>query len=152
VLLASCAAPGYFPGRVVAGRPLIDGGFAANNPSACALAEAARVEGGCTDRVRLLSLGTGAAPSPIGADDVVEWGLLEWAPRAIAELLEAQVAAADYQCAQLLGDRYLRLQPEIPRHLRAMDDAGNVAGLMDAARQFLEAGAEKELLGWYSAA
>ncbi len=149
VLLASCAAPGYFPGRVVAGRALIDGGFAANNPAACALAEAARFEGGDTSKVRLLSLGTGASPSPITASDIAEWGMLEWAPRAITELLEAQVAAADYQCAQLLGERYLRLQPELPRHLRAMDAAENVAGLMDAARQFLEAGAEKELLDWF---
>jgi uncharacterized protein len=148
VLLASCAAPGYFPGRVVAGRPLIDGGFAANNPSACALAEAARLSGGDASKVRLLSLGTGAAPSPIDASDIAEWGLLEWAPRAVSELLEAQVAAADYQCAQLLGDRYLRLQPGIPRHLRAMDAAANVAGLMDAARQFLEARGEAALMKW----
>jgi patatin-like phospholipase/acyl hydrolase len=147
VLLASCAAPGYFPGRVVAGRPLIDGGFAANNPALCALAEAVRVHGSF-DRVRVLSLGTGAAPSPIAADDIVEWGLLEWAPRAISELLEGQVAAADYQAAQLLGSRYLRLQPEIPRHLRAMDRASSVPGLMLEARRFLAGGAEERLMEW----
>jgi patatin-like phospholipase/acyl hydrolase len=151
VLLASCAAPGYFPGVELAGRPLVDGGLAANNPSACAVAEAIRLKGGAAQDVRLLSLGTGAAPEPIHAGALAEWGFVEWAPRILGQMFVMQAAAVDYVCAELLGDRYLRAQPEVPEAIRALDDADAVPALMDAARAYLTEDREAALVAFVDA-
>jgi len=111
VALRTSAAPAYFP--IYQG--YIDGGVVANNPSMCALAQAINPEtGGQRLReVTLLSVGTGANSRFLAEQDA-DWGLVQWAPHLFSLMIEGGGGLADYQCRQVLGKRYLRLNPTIP--------------------------------------
>lgn len=112
VALRTSAAPTYFPVH----QGFIDGGVIANNPSTCALAQALNPEtGGQTvDQVALLSLGTGRNPKYLEAESA-DWGLAQWAPHLVSLMLEGSVDNADYQCRQILGGRYMRINPLLPQ-------------------------------------
>lgn len=109
--LYTSAAPTYFP--IVDG--YIDGGVVANNPSMCALAQALHPETGGQrlEDVILLSMGTGFNPRYLESQDG-DWGLVQWAPQILNLMFEGSAGLADYQCRQLLGDRYLRVNPVLP--------------------------------------
>lgn len=111
VALYTAAAPTYFP--IVQG--YIDGGVVAGNPSMCALAQALHVPTGGQqlEQVVLLSIGTGYNPRYLEVEDG-DWGLVQWAPHLVNLMLEGSAGLADYQCRQLLGERYFRLNPVLP--------------------------------------
>jgi uncharacterized protein len=113
VALRTSAAPVYFP--IVQG--YIDGGIVANNPSMAALAQVidGRHAGQSPDNVALLSLGTGHLPKFLPVHDG-EWGWIQWIKdlRLLQLILEGTASVADYQCRQLLGSRYHRLDPNLP--------------------------------------
>ncbi|HEY0502376.1 MAG TPA: patatin-like phospholipase family protein [Lysobacter sp.] len=145
VCRASTAAPTYFPahpmkveGRVCA---LIDGGVVANNPTACAIAEAlrkdARVDG--AQNLLVLSVGTGERSRPIDLKSAQEWGALEWAIPIIDVLFDGNTDAVDYIAQHLVGDGYFRLQAELVTGLDDLDDvsATNIAALESMARDYL---------------
>jgi patatin-like phospholipase/acyl hydrolase len=114
VALRTSAAPTFFP--VYQG--YVDGGVVANNPSMCAVAQALHPVIGRQklDDIVLISLGTGSNPKRLEAVDSA-WGLLPWAQRGIVELLiEGTVDVANYQCRQILSDRYHRLNPVLSEH------------------------------------
>lgn len=129
VCRATSAAPTYFPpARItsLAGdvATLVDGGLFANNPAACALAQAAKAVD--LGEVTMVSLGTGAIERPYLFDDAKGWGMAKW-PRPLLDcMFDGQSDTAAHQCQALLGDRFIRLQPALPRDL-AMDDAGETA-------------------------
>jgi patatin-like phospholipase/acyl hydrolase len=133
---ASSAAPTYFePIRVTdaIGRQtytLVDGGVFATNPSMCALAEVSRA-GVAPGIDLLLSLGTGAQAAPIRYDDAKDWGQLEWAPRIVDVVFDGVAETVDFEAAQLLGDRYVRLQTALTGAAEGLDDASakNLAAL-----------------------
>lgn len=96
----------------------------ANNPSVCAVAQVLRWTDRKLDDVVLLSLGTGLNPRAITGS--VDWGWGQWALELklarphydlpiIQLMLEGSVDLARYQCQQLLGERFLRLDPKLPR-------------------------------------
>lgn len=120
IALRSMAAPVFFP--IYQG--YIDGGIVANNPSLCAVVQVLSslpVQVPLSQMV-LLSLGTGRNPKYIPEEDG-DWGLSQWSfrPRTadqpplrlpLVELMfETSVGLADFQCRQLLGERYHRLDP-----------------------------------------
>lgn len=111
VALYTSAAPVYFP--MVHG--FIDGGVVASNPSMCALAQALHpFTGGQTlEKVVLLSMGTGYNPHYIEVQEG-DWGMAQWAPHIIELMLEGSSGLADYQCRQLLAERYWRVNPRLP--------------------------------------
>jgi patatin-like phospholipase/acyl hydrolase len=157
ICMASTAAPTYFPGHVVRlGRrrvPLIDGGVVANNPTACAIAEAVNQQAGRADRVPLeafivASFGTGAVTRPIEIRDTAEWGAVEWAIPVIGVLFDGAGDAVDYVARRLVSrDRYFRFQTELTVASDDMDDASpeNVNRLLNEAARHLgtEDGEEK---------
>jgi patatin-like phospholipase/acyl hydrolase len=110
VIMRSSAAPTYFPLY----QGFIDGGVVANNPSMCALAQAIHpgTGGESLDRLVLLSAGTGCKEEYIESRDG-DWGYVQWGFKLISLLLESGSGLADYQCRQLLGDRYFRLNPSL---------------------------------------
>jgi patatin-like phospholipase/acyl hydrolase len=118
VALRSVSAPTYFP----AYQGFIDGGVVANNPGMAALALALdpRAAGVGLEDVVLLSLGTGGEPKFIRGPDV-DWGWGQWARPLIDLMIGGTMGVADYQCRQLLGPRYLRLDPVLDRGV-ALDD------------------------------
>lgn len=121
VALRTSAAPSYFPTH----QGFVDGGVVANNPSMAAVALALDPRAGkqTLDDVVLLSLGTGTVPKMIdsGADGSLDWGLAQWAKPLIAIMIEGVMGVADFQCEQLLRDRYRRVNGLLPRDL-ALDD------------------------------
>lgn len=146
VCRASTAAPTYFPAHPmdVDGLPrsLIDGGIVANNPTACAIAEALRHDREviqCGDLV-VLSVGTGERNRPIPLQSAREWGAVEWAIPIIDVLFDGNTDSVDYITRHLVGEGYFRMQAELLVGLDDLDDtsATNVAALDAMARDYLE--------------
>ena len=106
VALRTSAAPTYFPLY----QGFADGGLVANNPSMCALAQALDKDTGKQklSRVTLLSIGTGVMPKWVEGFDE-DWGYTQWAPHLITILMDGVSGVADFQCRQILGPRYMRL-------------------------------------------
>ncbi|GBF34467.1 patatin-like protein [Desulfocucumis palustris] len=135
VALSSSAAPVYFPSY----RGYIDGGVAANNPSTAAIALAGDVLAGNQklDRIYLLSLGTGFCPLKIDAD-TTGWGALEWAlytkpPLPLLSLMFDGLVEVDAKfSSQLLGPRYYRVNPLLPKPI-PLDDYQGIAELKSLA-------------------
>lgn len=113
VALYTSAAPTYFP--TVDG--YIDGGVVANNPSLAALAQSQDVRAipnpPALADVVLLSLGTGRSLSRIDGKNL-DWGLGQWAKPIINILMDGLVGVPDYQCQQILDDKYYRFSPVFP--------------------------------------
>ena len=137
LLRATSAAPTYFPAHVMevdgADVCLIDGGVVANNPTACAIAEAARWndshDAGLSLRDFIVaSFGTGHVTRPITAEQAREWGALEWAVPAIDVLMDGA------------GDHYFRFQAPLTSAFDDLDDASetNLNALVNLAKHHLE--------------
>ena len=144
VAIRTSSAPTYFP----AYQGYVDGGVVANNPSMAALAQALH-EGVALADIALLSIGTGAEPKYVpGSPD---WGWGQWARPLVSLMISGVMGVADYQCRQLLRERYQRLNPYLLRGVD-MDDAS------EATLDFLVAAAEEvdlapelewlEAVGW----
>ena len=132
VALRTANAPLFFP--IYQG--YIDGGVVANNPSVCALAQALNPQTGAQklDDLVLLSVGTGYNPRYLSSQDG-DWGLVQWAPHLLYLVLEGDTELADYQCRQLLGKRYLRLNIQLPTTI-GMDRVDQLPLLEKLAMQF----------------
>ena len=131
VALRTSAAPTYFP--IYQG--YVDGGVVAPNPSLCALAQAINPVFGAQhlDQVALLSIGTGRTSNYLTEQDA-DWGLLQWAPHLLGLVTEASLSLPDYQCRQILGERYYRLNPNLPKPVR-LDDIQQASHLAALAEQ-----------------
>ena len=114
VALFTSAAPTFFPS--VSG--YIDGGVVANNPSMAAVAQTqdkrARMRSRPSiDEIVLLSVGTGEVLSfePGARHD---WGFAQWVQPLVKLMLDGTLGVPDYQCQQILGKRYQRLNYTFP--------------------------------------
>ncbi len=117
----TAAAPTFFPS--VDG--FIDGGVYATNPSMCALAQTQDQRYAPTpsiDEVVLLSLGTGTSLFFIRGK-TLDWGYAQWIKPLINLMLDGVAGIADYQCSQMLRDRYHRLAPIFPPEVSIPMDA-----------------------------
>ena len=134
-ILASCAAPTYFDPVPVDSFLLADGGLWANNPSIMALTEAVSKFGKSIEQIRILSLGTGHSVTLYPKRRL--WGLITgWGrEKLVSYVLRLQSDASANMAKLLLGDRYLRLDPEIEAW--GLDDTGHLDSLKAlAARDF----------------
>jgi patatin-like phospholipase/acyl hydrolase len=106
VALRTTAAPTYFP----AYQGYVDGAVVANNPSMAAVAQAldGRAAGKSLTDLVLLSIGSGTEPKFIKSRKV-DWGWGQWARPLISMMISGVMGVADFQCRQLLRDRYFRL-------------------------------------------
>ncbi len=114
VALYSSAAPTYFPS--VDG--YIDGGVVANHPGMVALSQTQDQRSEIPDRprvdeIRLLSIGTGQVLSYIQGP-IHNWGLVQWAKPLLNLMLDAVSGVPDFQCRQMLGAKYHRLNYTFP--------------------------------------
>jgi predicted acylesterase/phospholipase RssA len=144
-ILASAAAPTYFPvRRIASGETLVDGGLVANAPEWIALAYGLRLLATPLEDLHLLGIGT-AAPDPARATaGDPDRGILPWllSKRGLVQLtLDSQEELAVRQVMALLSDRYVRVDmrpsPDQARYIaldRADADARRVLiTLADAA-------------------
>ena len=146
VCRAATAAPTYFPAHLATierrRRALIDGGVVANNPTACAIAEAVRLNDDASlQGIVLLSVGTGQTTRPISEREATTWGALEWAIPIIDVLFDGSADSVDYIAGQILGDgHYFRMQAPLMRGYDDFDnvDRTNLAALRQTAQAYLD--------------
>ena len=132
--LYTSAAPTYFPSA----DGYIDGGVYASNPAMCALAQTQdpRCELGLLlDEVALFSIGTGTSLQYITGDSH-DWGYAQWIKPLVSLMFNGTAGIADYQCRQMLQDRYHRIAPVFPAgvtvELDAVDKIPYMIGFAEA--------------------
>jgi len=140
-VLASTAAPSFFPSASVAGSSFIDGGMWANNPALLALLDARAL--GAEDP-RLVSLGTGRLFWGRSVGFGTARGLIGWGAPLIVLMMSAQSQGVDGYVRRLLDpERYLRVDPQLPRELAGLDEPDAIPALLvraaEAARTALPA-------------
>jgi hypothetical protein len=85
--------------------------------------------------VRVLSLGTGRSLVHVEGDSL-DWGYLQWVRPLIGLMLDGTNGIADYQCAQILRERYHRLAPTFPPDREiGMDAVGDIPYLVEFAER-----------------
>jgi hypothetical protein len=132
VACRTSAAPVYFP--TVDG--YVDGGVVANNPALVGIAQALNAErggGAPFESINVFSLGAGRSGRWVKGKNH-DWGALQWAPHILFMMLEGSVDATDFQCRQLLGDRYFRLNPDLTDNIR-LDDWKKIPDLVELANE-----------------
>ena len=148
----SSSAPTYFAahGMEIGGetRSLIDGGVFANNPAACALAEALRINAergvqACEGPHEFVvaSFGNGRHIEPISLAQAREWGAAEWVRPLIGVMMDGDQDTTSYICRSIVGDeRFFRFETPIERGLARMDDASsrNLERLIEAAEVYIQ--------------
>lgn len=117
IVMATCAAPAYFPSVMVGPRLYADGGLFAVAPDQVALHEAQHFLGIAPERVSMLSVGTatsGYRPRE-GVEDP-QAGAVGWLSdgRLILTLLSVQQQHVQAMLEDRLGSRYLRLDAQWP--------------------------------------
>jgi uncharacterized protein len=152
VAKASASAPVYFPAQLLTLNgtlvPAIDGGVVANNPTACAIAEAVRFTASLAPAEQIplsqfvvASFGTGDVVKPITVSQSQQWGALAWVLPLIDVLFDGSADSVDYIARQLLEDsNYFRFQTPVPKDNGAIDDASpkNLTELMQIADRYLD--------------
>lgn len=130
VALRTSAAPTLFPMH----QGYIDGGIVANSPSVCALAQALDpgTGGQKLEDIVLLSVGASRNPRYL-TEQEADWGWAQWAVPIVELLLEeGNNSIANFQCCQILGERYRRLNLFLPERID-VDDATKVPRLEELA-------------------
>src|SRR5262249_37180473 len=110
----------------------VDGGVYAANPSMCALAQTQdprNLEGPRIDEIVMLSLGTGISLQHL-APKSPDWGDVQWIEPLLGIMLDGVSGIADYQCRQILRERYRRLAPLFPLGTAVKMDAAALVPYM----------------------
>lgn len=134
IALYTSAAPTYFPS--VDG--YVDGGVFANNPSVVAIAQAISMRNIAAERaalqdIVLLSVGSGVSLNYIKGK-TLDWGYAQWIKPLINVLMDGVAGVSDYQSAQLLGERYKRLQVVFgPKESIQLDDVKKISRMDEIA-------------------
>jgi len=135
VAMRSSAAPTYFPSY----QGYVDGGVAANDPTAVALALAIN-RGVEPSEIVVISLGTGQIRRTIDKQRV-EWGLLQWLlqPNIVNLILDAQSGVAQYLAENIV---HWSEDPRTPVRPRAYNArlAALVQATGDPARRLAQTG------------
>ena len=109
----------------------LDGGLWANNPTIIAPVEAVSKFGARIERVHILSIGTGRSTNFYSQNKF--WGLLTgWGrQKLVSYVLSLQSQASTNMSKLILGDRHLRLDPQIDDW--ALDDTARLPNLKSLA-------------------
>jgi predicted acylesterase/phospholipase RssA len=129
---AATAAPTMYPPVSTTApkrRWLVDGAMATNDPSQCAISEVLAM-GHTLEDIWMVSMGTGKPAHDLSQqarDKIGEnskgWGILGWLSNGLLDhMMSASSSVSAHQCEQLLGNRYLRINGELPRTLMQIDN------------------------------
>lgn len=133
--------------RLIGEFSAIDGGVGANNPTACAIAEALRL-GYSRHEIQVLSIGTGQPEASIPWQEARQWGMLRWAwnARIVGVTMDAPSGIHAYVSQQIADDdRYLRIQPRLDYSKEGIDNASdeNLRNLLRDAEACLSQSQER---------
>lgn len=143
-VLATSAAPTYFPSHAFQGHNLVDGGLLDNNPSSWAYFELLKAGKFANKEVYIVSIGTGYFPD--ASDSASSENLLDAAPRVIDDLFDAADETID-ETMQALKVHYIRWQPLLYSEKQAaMDNTSekNVQELKAIAEEYFAKGVKSE--------
>jgi len=142
-IIATTAAPTYFPHRQIGDSAFVDGGVWASDPSMLAVAEAIRIQqfekqlntdaAIVTNDIHLLSVGTGKAEfslSPPGSDA----GLLFWGTRIADVMGTVQSQGVHLPLKFFLGDRYRHVNFRMKENWK-LDAVENIPKLFEVGEQ-----------------
>ncbi|MCO6042707.1 patatin-like phospholipase family protein [Aeoliella sp. ICT_H6.2] len=143
VLLATTAAPTYFPHAMLNGHgAVVDGGLWANNPSLVAYTEAMKIRE-CAQRecdpsfdssqIEILSIGTGEprySLDPPGDHAGIGW----WGPRVFDVASISQSQGVSFQLQYLLDNRYTRVNFDLPDESWTLDSMKHLPSLFHKGR------------------
>lgn len=134
-VMASSAAPIYFPVSPQDSTRYVDGGLWANNPSCAGLAEAIRAKHGAVpfEKIVILSIGT-TQGKKILETPKQNLGLLDWYQSGVVDLITdaGSRLSIDYLMSCLLGPRYQRIDTVVDRHID-LDDIEALPELLQLA-------------------
>jgi patatin-like phospholipase/acyl hydrolase len=135
VLLATTAAPTYFPSHVINGVSYVDGGVALNNPTMKAYSMAIG-EGIPIEKIHVISMGTGNyIPDPLNVNRY--HGLLFWAKNFPNVAMSPQEGNIDADTMAILRGKYERWQVWLDDPI-GLDDCTQVDNLIEIGNQFIE--------------
>lgn len=148
ILIAATAAPTYFPHKTMPnGYSYADGGLYAINPAMIAFAEAMKIRQFChrescdpdydTADIHVVSVGTGRAGfslEPPGGDA----GQLYWASRVADVMGQSQTDGLETPLEFILGDRYRRIDFELPDASWTLDATQYIPQLFELGRKAAE--------------
>ena len=145
-ILASTAAPTFFPPHLINRTPYADGGLVANAPDLVAIGEAIKQLSCPIEDLHLLSVGSGAPrihSNIKGGDGVFAWIVQR---RLVQTTLAAQEELTVQVCQQLLGERYHRINPipGDPKVIRNIIDLDNASPAAAEALEDLAATATRD--------
>lgn len=132
-ILASAAAPTYFPTKKIGPCEYIDGGLVANAPDMIALLDAMNCCHARLDEIYQLSIGTAGRREGAAVHDKSRApGAISWVARRglVQTIMAAQEHLALTQAAGLLQRRFLRIDEE-----PAQNQVGAIKGLDRASRE-----------------
>ncbi|CAG8611851.1 8073_t:CDS:1, partial [Racocetra fulgida] len=133
-LMATTAAPTFFPPYKIGNKTFIDGGIHLNNPASTAYSEAIRYNVP-EKKISVLSLGTGCyLPDPSNAD---QYNLLFWAQNLPNFMISAQESNTDREMYTKLKDRYQRWQIFFEEPI-GLDDHTSIPDLLELGYQYIE--------------
>lgn len=137
-LMASSAAPTFFPSHTFDGKEYIDGGLVANNPASEAYyyAKERKLP---NQKIRIWSFGTGnLLPDPSQKDNTsTNQGALFWAGKGVATIINGQETTVDNNLNKELNDHYTRFQVWLNEAIRIDDiSEDKLSSLLENARQF----------------
>jgi len=134
VALATAAAPTYFKAAMIPqhqGQGYVDGGVWANCPALVGVVEAVSFLWKSLSDLDVLSIGTTYAPDSVR--DLAGAGVLQWGPRVVSLIMNAQGEAAYKQAMLLVGrERFLRVDCATrpgDYELDSSDEVNALAGL-----------------------
>ena len=135
VLMASTAAPTFFPSHAIKGKKYVDGGVTLNNPTMKAYITAIDY-GVPKDKIHIISMGTGNyIPDPFNIDHYQ--GSLFWAQNLYKVCLPAQEGNTEAEIFSLLGNKYDRWQVWLEDPI-LLDDVEQIDNLLEIGRQYIE--------------
>ena len=155
--MCTSAAPLYFPPYQ---HPDLgycsDGGIFANNPSTAAIARALSA-GAQLGQITMLSMGTGLTPNALQVSNPKCMGINTWlwpfasGPAPAFPLLNALMdgvsSLTDFECAQILGARYIRADVCLPQAVD-LDDYESIGVLETAVQQYMQTPAWTAVQTW----
>ncbi|PKK70516.1 hypothetical protein RhiirC2_829957 [Rhizophagus irregularis] len=135
-LMATTAAPTFFPPYEIKGRGFfIDGALHLNNPAMAAYEKAIQYNV-AKEKISVLSLGTGGyMPGPLNPD--LHRGNLFWAQNLHKVVLPQQKGNTDRSMYSLLGNHYQRWQVWFEEKI-SLDDYKSVPYLLELGHQYIE--------------